>query len=182
MERLIRMARLARILAASGSASKSYMFYEDLPGAKREKLPELQGREINTLDYSEDVSLISVALNLFGKGVDFPAQMMLMIRKIGRYYKASGVLVTVLRADFNSNYLNYQWHRDKEPAAENVRKYREEDKDRFHRWLGETEVRYFSREDSQDSMIRCFLSIEEGQQGVALPMYDNGSYLSLIHI
>ncbi len=182
VERLIRMARLARILAASGSASKSYMFYEDLPGAKREKLPELQGREINTLDYSEDVSLISVALNLFGKGVDFPAQMMLMIRKIGRYYKASGVLVTVLRADFNSNYLNYQWHRDKEPAAENVRKYREEDKDRFHRWLGETEVRYFSREDSQDSMIRCFLSIEEGQQGVALPMYDNGSYMGNICI
>ncbi len=181
-EDLIRMARQARFHVSPGGASKPYMFYEDLPKEKQADLPEVQGREINTLDYSEDVSLVSVALNLFGKGVDFPAQMMLMIRKIGRFYEADDVLVSILRPDFNSNYLSYQWHREGETSGENVRKYREEDRERFRRWLGEKEVRYFSRSDSRDRVIRCFLSIEEGQQGVVLPMYDNGSYMGNICI
>ncbi len=178
-EKLICMAKLAGRLVPPGGG---YLFYEDIPADKRDSLPALQGREINSLDYEEDVSLVSVALNLFGKGADFPAQMMLMIRKIGRFYHASDVLVSVLRDDFCSNYLEYQWHSDGNAVPESVRKYKEEDKRAFCSWLGQGEVQYFSEEESRRPQLQCFLNVEEGRQGVVLPMYDNGNYMGNVCI
>ncbi|MCM1214311.1 MAG: response regulator [Lachnospiraceae bacterium] len=175
-EELIRMAKLAQEAVVPG-AEPQYCFYEDIPAEKRRTMPALHGCEINSLDYSEDVSLVSLALNLFGKGNDFPAQMSLMLRKIGRYYHASDVLVSILRADFHSNYLEYQWHEDKEPVTDNVRQYREEERDSFYLWLGQEKVRYFTPADSRRKVIQCFLNVMSGQQGVALPLYDNGSYV-----
>ncbi len=173
-EKLICMAEVAQQAASS---AQRYAFYEDLPAEKRGSLPMLQGREINSLDYSEDVGLVSLALNLFGKGDNFPAQMTLMIRKIGRFYRADQVMVSVLRADFHSNYLEYQWSWEKKEAAESVRPYKEEDKERFCQWLGQEEVRYFSSEDSAGELLPCFLGVSPGQYGAVLPMYDSGSYM-----
>ncbi len=180
-ERLIRMAKLAWNSVPAG-AKRQYMSYEDISEKDRTDLPALLGQEVSSLDYTKDVNLVSVALNLFGKGDDFPAQMMLMIRKIGRFYQAEGVLVSLLRPDFNSSYLNYQWHRERENTQETVRKYREKDKKAFYDWLGEKEVRCFSEEDSAEPVIRCFLGIGPGQRGVVLPLYDSGSYMGNICI
>ena len=181
VEQLIRMAKLARNAPHSGPAGRP-LFYGELPETERTALPPLQAHEITTVGYGEDMSLVSVALNLFGKGGDFPAQMMLMIRKIGRYYQAGGVLVSLLRADFNSNYLNYQWHQSGEDVVKGVRKYKEEEKTAFFSWLGKGEVRYFSAEDSRQEMLQCFLNVRPGQQGAVLPMYDSGSYMGNICI
>ncbi len=175
-EELIRRARLAKSYPLPEGSQRS-VFYEDIPSENKKTLPPLQGKEINSLDYSEDVSLVSVALNLFGKGADFPAQMMLMVRKIGRFYGASQVLVSLVKADFNSNYLNYQWHQNGEIEKETVRKYREKERAEFYSWLGRSEVRYFSEEDSKQPALQCFLSITPGQRGILLPMYDNGIYI-----
>lgn len=180
-EKLICMAKLAQGFVMSG-ITKQYIFYEDIPEQDRRILPDLLGRDISTLDYGEDVSLVSLALNLFGKGADFSAQMMLIICKIGRFYDASDVLISVLREDFNSNYLDYQWHKDGVIIAENVRQYKEEEKERFLRWLKQKEVRYLSLEESQDETLQRFLSIAKRQQGVVLPMYDNGDYMGNICI
>ena len=180
-EKLIRMAKLALTVRVS-DLSRPYCFYEDIPKKSQAQLPVLSAREINTFGYGEEVSLVSIALNLFGKGADFPAQMTLMLRKIGRFYEASGVLVSVLRADFNSNYLEYQWQRDGKLAGENVRRYSEKEKESFFLWLGQREVRYFTKEDSKGQIIQCFLNISGGQQGVVLPMYDSGSYMGNITI
>ena len=177
-EKLIRMAKLALTVRVS-DISRPYCFYEDIPKISQAQLPVLSAREINTFGYGEEVSLVSIALNLFGKGADFPAQMTLMLRKIGRFYEASGVLVSVLRADFNSNYLEYQWQRDQKLAEENVRRYSEKEKESFFLWLGQSEVRYFTKEDSKGQIIQCFLNISGGQQGVVLPMYDSGSYMDV---
>ncbi len=174
-EELIRMAKLARSAGHPGTGGRP-CFYEELPEKSRAVLPPLQVHETNSLGYGEDVSLVSVALNLFGKGGDFPAQMMLMIRKLGRYYEADGVLVSLLRADFNSNYLNYQWSRSGEESARSVSKYREEEQKAFFGWLGQEELRYFSPEDSCERVLQCFLNVSPGQRGLVLPMYDSGSY------
>lgn len=180
-EKIICMAKLAQSRVVPG-ISKKYIAYEDIPEKERTKLPPLLGRDINTLDYGDDVSLVSLALNLFGKGADFPAQMMLIICKIGRFYQASDVLISVLRDDFKSNYLDYQWHKNGENITENVRQYRQEEREIFFRWLGQREVRYLSAEDSKDEIRRRFLSIHEGQYGIVMPMYDNGDYMGNICI
>ncbi len=180
-EKLICMAKLAQSYVVPG-ITRQYIFYEDVPQRERTALPDLLGRDISTLDYGEDVSLVSLSLNLFGKGADFSAQMMLIIRKIGRFYNASDVLISVLRDDFNSNYLDYQWHKDGIAVAENVRQYKEEERESFLKWLNRKEVRYLSPEESHDKTVQCFLSISGGQQGVVLPMYDNGDYMGNICI
>ncbi|MCM1184568.1 MAG: ATP-binding protein [Roseburia sp.] len=180
-EKLITMAKQAR-RAVIPDVTAQYMFYEDLPKKKRMNLPILQAREVSTLNYGGDVNLASLALNLFGRGADFPAQMLLLIRKTGRAYRADGVLVSVLRADFNANYLEYQWYEDGRSVAENVRSYKEEDRAAFLSWLGREEILYVSAEESAQALLQCFLSIPAGQCGVVLPMYDNGSYMGNICI
>ncbi len=178
-ERLVRMAKQACACGAEGIRYGGF-YTED--GMEEVTLPGMQGQEISSTGYGKDIGLVSMALNLFGKGVDFPAQMELMTRKIGRFYEAQGVLVSLLRADFNSNYLDYQWHRDGQNTVDCVRKYKEEDKDDFYSWLNQEGVRYFSPEESSQEVIQCFLSVEPGEQGVVLPMYDNGNYMGNICI
>ena len=130
----------------------------------------------------ENVGLVSVALNLFGKGGDFPAQLLLMVRKIGRYYRAGIVLVSLLRADFNASYLTCQWRRDGASPTGEVRKYMEADKTAFLAWLGREEVRRLTAEDSVLEPIQRLLNVPQGQEGVVLPMYDSGSYMGSVCI
>lgn len=180
-EELILRAKLARSLASPFGGQQA-LFYEDIPDRSRMPLPSLQEQEVNSLGYDKNTSLVSVALNLFGNGSDFPAQMLLILQKIGRFYAASDVLVSLLRSDFNSNYLNYQWHQGPEAESETVRKYTKTDKDAFHRWIGQEEAKFFSAQDSLRSEIQCFLSVKSGMQGIVLPMYDSGSYTGNICI
>lgn len=178
---LIRMAKLAGSMVDANNG-KQCTFYEDILESKRKVLPALQGNDIVSPGYGEDVSLSSLALNLFDRGADFAAQMMLIIRKIGRFYQADDVLVSMLRADFNTNYLEYQWHRNGRNVEESVRRYSEEEKETFFEWMGQDDVRKFSEKDSRQKVIRCFLGIIQGKQGVVLPMYDNGNYMGNICI
>ena len=180
-QEVIRMARLTRRIADS-QGKEGDMFYRDIPADQCRALPALQGRDIHSAGYGEDIGLVSVALNLFSKGGGFASQMMLMCRKIGRFYQAQGVLVSLLRADFNSNYLNCQWHRDGSISSNTVRKYKEEEKEAFYRWLGQKEVRSVSPKDSGEDVVQRFLCIEEGDFGVVLPMYESGSYMGNICI
>ncbi len=175
---LIREAKLARI----NSYGERFGVYQSLSKAQTASLPALREQEINSLGYSEDVSLVSVALNIFDKGTDFPAQMTLMIRKIARYYQAEGVLVSLLHDDFRSNYLNYQWHENGRQITDGVRKYQEEEKAAFFRWLGQKEIRCFSARDSRQELLQCFLYVEPDQQGITLPLYDSGSYIGNVCI
>ena len=179
-ETLIRMAKSARMAVHPGGGAVSV--YTLSPAGAEAALPPLQAQESGSLGYGEDVGLVSVALNLFGKGGDFPAQMELMIRKIGRYYQAESVQVSLLRADFNSSYLNYQWLREGRASAGSVQKYTEEERRGFFAWLGGEEVRSFSPEDSGRPALQRFLHISPGRQGVALPLYDSGSCIGTVCI
>ncbi len=179
-EELIRRAKLAERFARP-FAGQQLLFYGELPSESHTSLPMLEGQEVNSLGYDKNTSLVSVALDLFGRGSDFHAQMMLMLQKIGRFYQAEDVLVSILRPDFNSNYLNYQWHKNGE-AMETVRKYTESEKRIFYDWLGRAEVRGFSEVDSEQKTLQNFLSIEPGSRGILLPMYDSGSYMGNICI
>lgn len=177
-EELVRMAQAACASDVDGGG-RCRVWAET---AGESGLPAMQGQEISSSGYGEDIGLVSVALNLFGKGADFPAQMELMVRKIGRFYGAEGVLVSSLRPDFNSTYLSYQWRRDGGDAGDSVRRYSEEDRADFAAWLGQEAVRRLSAGDSTQGFVQCMLHVRPGEAGAALPMYDSGNYMGGICI
>jgi len=172
---LIGMAQRAQLLAANCGVNCS-LFYEDLPVRRAEEISVRQGMDVPNFGYTNDATLASIALNLFGNGADFPAQMALMLRKIGRYYGAYSVLVTVVRPDFHSNYLEYQWNERGQERQELVHNYREGELESFHEWLGREHSRFFDSNESREDLIQRFLSIRNREQGVVLPVYDSGNY------
>ncbi len=178
---LIRMAKLARTHLKDNSL-KRYYFYEDLTDKEREVLPKAWGRQMISNDYGEEVNLSSLALNLFGRGANMQAQMMLLLRKIGSHYGASDVLTTIIRSDFYSNYLEYQWHKDETPPMENANQYTDKEWKDFQEWLGSAQIRSLTTADSRWAVLQKFLNITDGQFGVVLPMYDSGSYMGNICI
>lgn len=171
----IRRAKCAEAMIQENAPVK-YLFYEDISRKERMELPPLKARQIMSSDYGEEASLSLMALNLFGKGSDLPAQMALILSKIGRRYGAEDVLTTTIRHDFSANYLEYQWHRDGQSALKNVGQYTQEEWELFQKWLGKGQIHSFTVEESADAVIRKFLNIRKGQQGIVLPLYDNGSY------
>lgn len=173
---LMREAKLAQSLAGE-NASASYLFYDDLPAENKGVLPEILGKQVISNDYGKDVNLATLALNLFGKGADFRAQMTLILRKIGSHYNASDVLTTIVRPDFYSNYLEYQWHREAAPLTEPVSQYTDEEWAIFQDWLGRAQVHSFTAGDSRLPALQKFLCVSEGQYGIVLPMYDSGNYM-----
>ncbi len=171
----IRRAKCAESMIQE-SASVKYLFYEDIPRKEGIELPPLKARQIVSNDYGEETSLSLLALNLFGRGSNLPAQMMLILSKIGRRYGASDVITTIIRHDFYSNYLEYQWHQSGQSGMKNVNQYTQEEWESFQRWIGKGQIQSFTVEESTDLLLQKFLNIREGQQGIVIPLYDNGSY------
>lgn len=179
--KLIRMAKLAQTMAKE-TAAGCWCFYEDIPSKQEKPLPKLKGSRPLSNDYGEDVNLASLALNLFGKGENLQAQMLLILRKIGYQYGATDALITIIQQDFHSNYLEHQWHSDAKPLTEIVNQYTDKELEEFQDWIGEGQVRSFTVKDSRKAMMQKFLNITEGQQGLVLPMFGNGSYMGNITI
>ncbi len=173
---LMRRAKLAQRIAGERTCA-ACLSYEELPAQEPDSLPEVQGKQVISNDYGKDVNLATLALNLFGKGADFRAQMTLILRKIGSHYNASDVLTTIIRPDFYSNYLEYQWHREAAPLTEPVSQYTDGEWRAFQEWLEQTPLRTFTAQDSHMEALQKFLSISGGQYGIALPMYDSGNYM-----
>ncbi len=171
----IRRAKCAEVMLKE-NAPVRYQFYEDIPKKDRIELPPLKARQIMSNDYGEEASLSLMALNLFGRGSNLSAQMVLILGKIGRRYGAEDVLTTIIRHDFYANYLEYQWHRSGQTGLKNVSQYTKEEWETFQKWMGNEQIHFFTVEESSDAVIQKFLNIREGQQGIVLPLYDNGSY------
>ncbi len=178
---LISMAKSAQTMVKE-ITSNHYCFYEDIPDVDDRPLPKVQGRQMVTYDSGEETSLASLALNLFGRGANLSAQMQLLLQKIGRQYGASDVLATILRPDFCSNYLEYQWHSRPVEPVEAVSRYTDQEWQEFQKWLGLVQIGSFTESDSRQAMLQKFLNIEPGQYGIVLPMYDSGNYMGNICI
>ncbi len=178
---LMRRAKLAQRLVKEDSPVNC-LIYDELQEKDKNRLPKVHGKHVITNDYGKDVNLASLAVNLFGRGANFRAQMTLILRKIGSHYKASDVLTTIVRPDFHSNYLEYQWHREAAPVTELVSQYTEDEWKVFQGWLGPAQTLPFTAQDGQTAALRKFLNVSEGQCGVILPMYDSGNYMGNVCI
>lgn len=173
------LARMAKAAQLQANGRERYKFYKDIDDSSKGSLPVLHGRQLLTTEYGDFVNMVSLALNLFGKGNNLTAQMALLLRKIGYHYNVDDVQITIVRRDFHANYLEYQWHRkspDKEDAALS---YSEEEWDTFSMWIDGRELLEVTEEDCANPAIRKFLHLDGAASGITIPMYDNGAFMGM---
>lgn len=173
------LARMAKAAQLQANDRELYKFYKDIDGMNKRSLPVLHGRQLITTDYGDFVNMVSLALNLFGKGDNLAAQMALLLRKIGYHYHVDDVLVTIARPDFHSNYLEYQWHRKDANKEDVALSYSEEEWNTFLDWINGKELLDVSEEDCEKPAIRKFLHIDKAARGITMPMYDNGVFMGM---
>lgn len=173
------LARMAKAAQLQANDRESYKFYEDIEDRSKNSLPVLHGRQLLTTEYGDFVNMVSLALNLFGKGDNLAAQMVLLLRKIGYHYNVDDVQITIVRPDFHSNYLEYQWHRKGVGKEDAALSYSEEEWHVFSEWIDGMELIEVSEKDCANPAICKFLHLDKPARGITMPMYDNGVFMGM---
>ncbi|MCM1112629.1 MAG: ATP-binding protein [Muribaculum sp.] len=180
---LTRMAKQAQMAASKATDGTGYCRY----GKEAQRQGQLgagwKGRQIVTVDYGENVSLVSLALTLFGRGENLAAQMYLIFQKLGRYYSASDVLLVTVQPDFHTVYLEYQWHDDpSRHISAQTMLYREDEWNAFVGRLGEERILVWDEEKPLNPLEYAFCRAEDAASGCAVPLYDNGNVMGIFTI
>ncbi len=177
---LLRMAKRVQE-EAQRQQNDAYLLCDSCDKLAHVKLPFLQGKNIYQPDYDDETNIAALALNLFGKGNHLASQIQLLLAKMGMTFQATDIHITVIQAEYFSNYLEYQWHQKPADRLDDaVSHYIEKEWHEYDAWVGEQEILALSDAESRRPLLQRFLHISDGQSGVALPMYDNGNYTGAV--
>lgn len=136
--------------------------------------------EIASLGSTKKLNLVTKAFTLFERGNQVTPVISVLFAKLGEAYKASDIILTEIRRDFNTSNVFSQWH---------VREGAERDTQIFH--FGEEELYtcvkklengavLFGEEDGLTERERWILHIPIGLSGYCVPMYDNRTLTRVI--
>ncbi|MDE6700666.1 MAG: response regulator [Acetatifactor sp.] len=180
---IARMAKRAQMAASKSVEEMGYACHSELTPKQELPGPTWRGKQVLTVAYGDNVSLVSLALTLFGKGENLAAQMYLMFQKLAQYYDASDVLLNMVQPEYRTMYLEYQWHRDTAAQiTDHAMPYREEEWKLFVRQIENKRVLTWRGEEAQDSLTVFFCHGEGSACGYALPLYDNGNIIGILSI
>jgi signal transduction histidine kinase/PleD family two-component response regulator/PAS domain-containing protein len=141
------------------------------------------GEQVVSTNYQENLSMVSLALQLFGKGTNMNGQMYLFFRKLGDHYHAGSVMLLMIQEDFHSIYREYQWNREKqEGQVERVFTYRQEELEAFTGQIEENGFLIWDDEHPIQPGIAEFCGAKDSVNGFAVPLYDNGSIMGVLSI
>jgi hypothetical protein len=179
----MRKARQAQLAATAGGGKSSCCLYSSLdPGDGGAGAP-WKGKQITTAAYGEDMNLLSIALQLFGRGNNPDGQIYLLFQKTGQYYCADEVQLALIRSDFHTLYLEYQWHRC--PDAEEKERtiaYEDADLTYFLQQAQDTGYMIWDPDHLPAPELQHICQAQPGQSGCAFPMFDNGSAMGILSI
>lgn len=180
---IARMAKQAQMAASKTVESMGYACHSQLAPKQELPGPTWRGKQVLTVAYDDDVSLVSLALALFGKGENLAAQMYLMFQKMAQYYDASDVLLNMVQPEYHTMYLEYQWHQDTTAQiTDHTTPYREDEWKLFVRQIENKGVLTWHGEESQDSLTVFFCHGAGSACGYAIPLYDNGTVMGILSI
>lgn len=165
---------------AKVSCRGSYVFCSEINKDIYKNLPDISGSEIVSLGYTDRLNMVSLTLNFFDKGGEADTVMTVLLMKLGRYYGASDILITMLKRDFRSVYLEYQWHDEPGDWEESsLRHYTAKELEQFI--LCNKESSFSFGDEGVCSDLLCkFLMVKPNSCGIAVPMADNGMFVGVI--
>ncbi len=173
---LIRNAKLS--LQQAERKTADIVRYEEIPEAERISVPEWDFSEIVSVGYTEQMSLVSIALNLFDRAGSTSVLLDIFMSKLRQKYKLTNLLITSYNKESMTVNLEYCWKKDicAECEDESVL-YDGPDLGKFHL---EDEGKIVCSMAEPVYRTPVFDRFLHGASGVAVNMTDNGRYSGTI--
>jgi signal transduction histidine kinase/CheY-like chemotaxis protein/GGDEF domain-containing protein len=180
---LIRKAKLAQQTASESMQSNGFWYYRDIEIDVNLPQVSWHGRQLVTAEYGADVNRISLALAIFGKGDNLTAQIRLLFRKMGQFFRADAIVLSIIQPDFRSVYTEYQWSRF--PGADwedHAFTYKKAEWEAFTASIGKGQFLEWDADHRLSQTDAIFCQSGDSRNGCSVPLYDNGSLMGILTI
>lgn len=136
--------------------------------------------EIVSMGRISQLSMVSLALNLFDKGGDMKVILDVLAGRMKERYPIEDIVITTLDYDYQANVLEYQWHRNtgKEEMPE-ISRYEQRDLDSFQANCDLNHLQNIGEVCRSGPLFAPFLL---SRDGIVLHMTDSGKYMGSILI
>ncbi len=165
-------------LAAAKSLHRENLIYGELTEKERQTYEPEPFEEADSYDRLSQMSLSSLALNLYDKGGEVSVVTDLFARKLHEQYGLTHLVVTGFNRDYMTSMLSYQWHADGERAVPGrVIHCLEKD---YSTFVDNETMQYISpimEKNRKETMLAPFIGDREG---LLFHMMDNGQYSGTI--
>ena len=162
-------------LAAAKQDKLEDVVYQEIPEKRRASIHKARLCGIDSVDRLDEMSLSSIALNLFDRGSEVRVSMDLLALKLEEKYHITDIVVTRFSREYMSNSRTYHWRRERDEDSEwnGIVHCNDSDYERF--MAGNCFQRaQLIDDDSSDNPI--YGSFVRNAHGVAYHMLDNGQY------
>jgi signal transduction histidine kinase/CheY-like chemotaxis protein/GGDEF domain-containing protein/PAS domain-containing protein len=179
-KKAIQMARQAQMAVSEFTKELAYCCYDDISHIQPPVFLQ-DGENIISPEYGVSTTLVSLAFMLFGKGNNLDGQIYLLLQKMGEYYEAEDVLLIVNHSEFQSFYIEYEWHKKlQDENTEHVITYGEQEWNDFTDRMEQNEYVSWTKEQPLDEDELRLYQAEHTSTGCAFPLYDNGSIMGIL--
>ncbi len=126
-------------------------------------------------------NMLSLVLSIFDKGGDFRVKMDVLMRKLGRFYHAQDVLLTIIDHNFLTMYVEYQWHRQEtDDVSQEMIYYDEDELSRYEESLNQEAEAVFIESVGREKMFQSLLPVIGDKNGFVVPLMDDGSLIGFL--
>ena len=168
------IVRAKQALMAARQGTGEIVCYEDLSETQKDTFINPTFDEVDPFEKLKQMSLSSLALNLFDRAGEFTVALDMLALKLAESYRISNLVVTKFNRDYLVNSLAYQW------------KNKEQDSnwDGMVHYVG-TQYQHFSDTVEMQKLLvitpeqkadPAWIRFINGQDGAVFHMMDNGQY------
>ena len=159
-------------LAVAKKKDRDHMVYQDIPHGDMVDADSVRLCGIDSVDRLDQMSLSSIALNLFDRGTEARVSMDMLALKLEEKYQITNVIATRFTKEYMSNSRTYQWRSDG-TGWEGIVHCAESDYERFVARNSFQMMLALDQESGDDPVYGEFV---KGESGVVYHMMDNGQY------
>ena len=161
-------------LTAAKWSKQGDVVYHEIPQSGLEHLQKAKLCGIDSVDRLDQMSLSSIALNLFDRGSNVRVSMDLLALKLEEKYNITDIIVTRFAREYMSNSRTYQWRREKaNDESSGIVHCNDSDYERF---MSGNCFQLAMRIDDKSGENPIYGEFVRGSHGVAYHMMDNGQY------
>ncbi len=167
-------------LEAAKTGNTDTVIYEKMSQIEKEIPVKEEFEVIDSMERLKDVSMLSIALNIFDQGREIEVVLDIFAAKMQEQFAFENLLVTYFSSEYLANSLSYQWKKNEAgPEWNGILRCTEKEALQFTEQRLMQEVKPITDEVRKGPMVGRFVGTQEG---VMFHMCDNGQYSGSILI